>query len=552
MSRQNNPEQPHIRAVDAGVSLPGRTVLSGVTVTVSPGTRLAVVGENGVGKTTLLHLLAGLRGPDVGTVTRAGTVTLVRQDMPDDPGRTVGDLVAEATQDADSALAALDAAAAALATGGTDGTGAEASYATALDRATSLDAWDAHRRVDVALAGLDACTDRYRELRTLSHGQRHRVRLACALGRDGTLLLDEPTNHLDARALDFLTGRLLAHRGGVAVVTHDRALLRDLTADGSGTFLDLDPTSDGTPRLTSGTYAEWTSRRRAEREAWEQEYAAQVSEHRRLEVAVDDARGSLTTGWRPGKGHAKHGRATRAAGTVQTLHRRQDALAAHAVDVPEPPLRLRWPELPVAPGRTLLTCEDVSVDGRLSGPVSLEVAGGDRLVLTGPNGAGKSTLVDVLRGEVTPTRGHVHVHDGVQVSVLSQHEPTWSGERAAQLYARVAGQDAPGLATLGLLDRTARATPADRLSQGQQRRLHLALCLADRPDLLVLDEPTNHLSAALVDEMTAALQVTGAAVVVVTHDRQMLRDLAGDATGDATGASDGEPGGQGWPVLALA
>lgn len=543
MSRQNNPEehQSHIRAVDLGISVAGRQILTGVTATVSPGNRLVIVGENGVGKTTLLHTLAGVREPDAGTLTRTGTVTLVQQAMDDQPGQTVGDLVADATAEADRALADLDAAAVALAEGTA---AAEQTYTRALDRATSLDAWDARRRVDVALAGLDACTDRNRTLRTLSHGQRYRVRLACALGRDGSLLLDEPTNHLDAGALAFLTSCLLERRGPVAVVTHDRALLRDLTADGHGTFLDLDPTSDGTPRVTTGTYDEWVSRRRAEREHWEQEYAAQVAEHRRLESAVDDARGRLTTGWRPEKGHNKHGRATRAAGTVQTLHRRQEALADHAVDIPEPPLTLRWPDVSVAPGRTLLTCDGVSVDGRLSGPVSLEISGGDRLVLTGPNGAGKSTLVDVLRGQVEPTGGRCHLHDGVRVSVLTQHEPTWSEHagqhtRAAEVYERAAGPGGPALSSLGLLDRTARSTPVGRLSQGQQRRLHLALCLASRPDLLVLDEPTNHLSATLVDEMTDALQTTEAAVIVVTHDRQMLRDLVGEA-GDGA-----------WPVLAL-
>jgi macrolide transport system ATP-binding/permease protein len=132
----------------------------------------------------------------------------------------------------------------------------------------------------------------------------------------------------------------------------------------------------------------------------------------------------------------------------------------------------------------------------------------------------------------------------VRVSVLTQHEPTWSeyaGQhtRAAEVYERVAGSGGPALSSLGLLDRTARSTPVERLSQGQQRRLHLALCLASRPDLLVLDEPTNHLSATLVDEMTDALRTTEAAVMVVTHDRQMLRDLVGEA-GDGA-----------WPVLAL-
>lgn len=125
-------------------------------------------------------------------------------------------------------------------------------YASALDAATRLDAWDAERRVDVALEALGACADRDRPLSTLSVGQRYRVRLACLLGaRHDILLLDEPTNHLDAGGLDFLTRRLREHDGGLAVVSHDRALLRDI----ANRFLDLDPARDGKPRL----YAAWAT-----------------------------------------------------------------------------------------------------------------------------------------------------------------------------------------------------------------------------------------------------------------------------------------------------
>lgn len=515
---------PHLAASRLGVTVADRTLFTGVTVTISAGDRLLIVGENGTGKTTLLHTLAGVRAPDTGQVHRTGGLTLVRQDM--DATGTVGDLVAAATADADAALSDLDRA---LSVGDLGDV-----YTDALDRATALDAWDAHRRIDIALAGLDACTDRTRPLLSLSHGQRYRVRLACALAsRADTLLLDEPTNHLDAASLDFLTSQLSAWSGGVVVVTHDRALLRDLATDGYATFLDLDPTADGLTRSVTGTYDDWTDRRRADRQRWEQEYAAQVAEHHRLESAVVDARSRLRGTWRPEKGHDKHGRATRADGIVQSLHRREKDLAAHAVEIPEPPLELCWPHASVASGRTLLTCTDVAVAGRLS-PVTLDLSGGEHVLLTGPNGAGKSTFADVIAGIVAPTSGTVHVHDGVQVGVLTQHEPEWPRPDlvAAEVYARhVARFDrAPGLASLGLLDRTARATPVGRLSQGQQRRLHLAMVLAERPELLILDEPTNHLSAVLVDALTAAVRGTAAGVIVVTHDRQMLRDL-GDTAG---------------------
>ena len=520
----------HIRAEGVSVTLGGQPVLTHVDATVSAGSRLAIVGENGRGKTTLLHVLAGLLPPDSGRVTSSGSVALAQQALEARSDETVGSLVELAIADSLRALADLDVATESL---GAQATGAEERYADALERATTLDAWDADRRVDVALAGLGACTDRDRRLRTLSVGQRYRVRLACVLGaQPDLLLLDEPTNHLDAAGLAFLTERLRAHRGGLALVTHDRALLRDV----ADSFLDLDPSEDGRPRLYAGGYEGWVEGRRADRARWEQDFADQQAEHRRLTQAAEEARSRLRDGWRPDKGTGKHQRATRAAGVVQTFNRRREDLEAHAVTVPRPPLELRWPVTRTRSGRPLLTCQEVTVAGRLDEPATVDLSGGDRLLLTGPNGSGKSTLLAVMAGELEPTSGQRVLHAGARMSVLSQEVPEWpAGLTAHQLFERhLAAREADGhargetsLGGLGLLDRQALAVPVSRMSQGQQRRLHLALCLADEPDLVVLDEPTNHLSSRLVDEMTEAIRSTRTAVVVATHDRQMLRDLGG-------------------------
>nr|BFE72409.1 hypothetical protein GCM10020092_057100 [Actinoplanes digitatis] len=172
-----------------------------MSVTVSARSRIAVVGENGRGKTTLLHVLAGLILPDEGIVQRAGTVGLARQELSARDGETVGTLTSLALAAPLAALAALDEATLAVSAGDP---AAGDRYAAALEAAVRLDAWDAQRRIDVALEALGACTDRDRPLATLSVGQRYRVRLACLLGaRDDLLLLDEPTNHLDAGGLDF-------------------------------------------------------------------------------------------------------------------------------------------------------------------------------------------------------------------------------------------------------------------------------------------------------------------------------------------------------------
>nr|WP_309248161.1 ATP-binding cassette domain-containing protein [Rothia santali] len=298
-------EAAHLSAEGVAVTRAGAPVLRGLDLTLNAASRLAVVGENGRGKTTLLHLLAGDLEPDAGTLRRAGTLALSRQALPAGEA-TVGDLVGEAAGPARAALAEFDAAAQALAeplaSPVPSGPSAEDRYERALARATALEAWDAERRVDLALEALGACVDRGRVLSTLSVGQRYRVRLACLLhGGADLLLLDEPTNHLDAAGLAYLTTRLRDYPGGVAVVTHDRALVRDVAHE----VLDLDPSADGRPRLHPGGYEGWREGRRRERERWVREHEAQLAEHARLRGAVEAARDRLDTGGaRPRDGQA--------------------------------------------------------------------------------------------------------------------------------------------------------------------------------------------------------------------------------------------------------
>lgn len=517
----------HLSARDLTVVRGERTLIDRLSFTANPGSRIAVVGENGRGKTTLLHTLVGRLEPAGGHLSVHGTVGIAEQQMTA-TGRTVGDAVADAIRPALAALDVLEQSTTALADGLP---GADEDFAAALASAEKLDAWDAERRVLIALAALDTEQDFSVGLDTLSVGQRYRVRLACLLGAsDDILLLDEPTNHLDHSGLDFLTRSLLGRRGAVILVSHDRALLADV----ADTVIDLDPTPDGLPHVYGDGYAGYCRGREAMRVRWEQDFAEEQARRAELRQQLDDARARLSTGWRPPKGTGKHTRQSHAPGLVQAVRRRQLNLEENAVTVPEPPLQLALPELPARRGVPLLTAEDVTVDGRLHIPINLAVKGGSRHVITGPNGAGKTTLLRVLADDLSPDSGRVWRTPGVRVSSLDQESTLPAELTARETYRRhvgalvargeLADDQVLNLDSLGLL----RHEEADRrvraLSMGQRRRLDLALLFGSLPDVLLLDEPTNHLSVRLVDELTQALQVTRAAVVLVTHDRQLLRD----------------------------
>ncbi|WP_265523204.1 ABC-F family ATP-binding cassette domain-containing protein [Oerskovia flava] len=533
----------HLAADDLAFAYPGRPVLEHVSLRVSAGTRLGVVGENGTGKSTLLGVLSGRLHPSAGDVRRDGTLAVVEQELVPVPGETVGDLVSASLTSLRTVAGELERA-----TQGFDHEqGNLAELTELLARAEHLAVWDADRRVDVALSRLGACRDPERELASLSVGERYRVRLACRLAeRTDLLLLDEPTNHLDTSGIDYLTGEVVAWRGGVVMVTHDRQLLDDVATE----ILDLDPAMDGRPVLYGQPgYLAYRFAKNQALHRWRQRYRAERKRAEKLAAVLDASYEGLSDEWRPPKGSQKHRRATRARIHVKAADRLIERLEADAVEVPVPPLQLTFPDLPaLSPGwdteAPLVEVRNprVGPDGaaRLDLPgTRIAIPPSGRLLITGVNGSGKSTLLGVLAGAIGLDRGMRTVRDGVRTGVVAQEGPDLGPDARERTgfdeYAREAldlldaGRLDPDhlvpVAFLGLLSEEDLERPLRELSAGQRRRFDLARALLAVPHLLLLDEPTNHLSIDLVDELTQALRVTPAAVVVATHDRRMREDF---------------------------
>lgn len=523
---------PALLAHDLVRTLGGRRVLDGVSLTASPGRRIGIIGENGVGKSTLLRLLAGVEEPDAGTVARPPDLGFLAQELPFDGTRTVADVVDDALRETRAGLADLEALTELLARtpeDHPDHTGLLTRYGVRLEEAREREAWDADRRAALVLAGLGlAAVGQDRVLGSLSGGQRGRLAVAALLvRRPAALLLDEPTNHLDDTAAAFVEEQVRALPGVVVVASHDRAFLDAVCTD----LLDLDPAVEGPVRF-GGNYSAYLAQKTAERERWERRYAeeqeelaalrrsAGVTAHR---VAPDRGpRDSEKMGYGRRANRVQHQISRR----VRNANRRLEELERAQVGQPPRPLRFGGgaPAGQAAEG-TLVALRQVRVPGRLEVPL-LDVEANERLLVSGGNGAGKSTLLAVLAGELG-ARGTVRRRPGLTVGTLAQDTVfARPGRTVRETYARGVGverAEAVPLTTLGLVEEADLGRPVGQLSVGQRRRLALALLVARPPQLLLLDEPTNHLSPRLCDELEDALGPGPGAIVLASHDR-WLRD----------------------------
>jgi ATP-binding cassette subfamily F protein uup len=500
-----------------GASRPGKPLFADLSVTVSTGDRLGIVGLNGCGKSTLLRVLAGIDEPESGQVIRGRGVRIEMLDQ--NPVLPPG-----------SALAAVG------------------------------EGWEAEAVLDRLGMGAFAGAD----TSTLSGGQAKRVALARTLVAECDLLiLDEPTNHLDIDAIAWLEDRLAAYRGGLILVTHDRHVLDRVT----NKVLELDR---GTGYLHDGGYDAYLEGK-AERE----EQAASDEASRKILARQELAWLRRGAPARTRKSKARIESATRIVETqAQAAARpgaldltaagpaggRGDAAAKGTKGWGAGGVEKRYPGTPRL-GDQVVDLHGVGHryrdDQGTEGPwlferVELLLDPRERLGIVGPNGGGKSTLLDIIAGRLEPVAGSVSRGPTVRLGYYDQVGVTLDlNQRVRDAVAGPTRQ--PDWQDAALLEQfwfepDAQFAPIGLLSGGERRRLQLLLVLAQKPNVLLLDEPTNDLDIDTLRVMEDYLDEWPGALVVVSHDRAFLERTVDDVVVvDGHGSARRQAGGYaGW------
>ncbi len=524
MSSTNSSGLAALVARDLTKSYGDRVVLHGTDLVANPAEPLGLVGENGVGKSTLVRLLAGAERPDSGAVHRPADLVHLDQEPAFRTGATVGDVLARALAPLHDAVARIESLAQDLGEGP-----AMDEYAAVLAWAERHDAWDADRRAQLAAArlGLDSLGPD-RPVATMSGGERTRLGLAAMLPRrPECVLLDEPTNHLDDQAVAFLEELLLGLPGVVVVASHDRAFLDRVCA----VVVDLDPMHFGVDgsggNRYAGGYTDYLSAKRASRRRWEAAFLAQQDELDELRTAAATTARQVAHNRAPRDNDKsiyqfKAGNVARSVSRrVKDAERRVQVLERDRIPKPPKELSFRGTLARGGPAGVVVQVSDLVVAGRVRVP-RLDLAAGERMLVTGANGSGKSTLLAVLAGRLDPTSGTASV-SARRIGHLPQDVRFARPDRTPLEIFAAATDGRVALADLGLLHPRDHSRPVSVLSVGQQRRLGLAILVGRRPDLLLLDEPTNHISLSLAEELEDALQHSTGTVVVASHDRWLRR-----------------------------
>ncbi|KPP99315.1 ATP-binding cassette domain-containing protein [Marinobacter sp. HL-58] len=491
---------------DLSLQRGGVWLLEAVNLTVQPGQRVAIVGANGAGKSSLFQLLLGQLAPEQGSVSLPGgcRIAHMAQEVAAS-SRSARDFVLDGDHDLRRMEAELAAA---------EERGDDHAVARIHGELDVHEAWSAPRRAESLLRGLgfsDADADR--PVSSFSGGWRIRLNLAQALMRPSDLLLlDEPTNHLDLDACLWLENWLRRYEGTLLFISHDRDFMDRVATH----LVHFDQRK---LELYTGNYSAFETQRSeriAQQQAGYERQQARIAEIQRF---IDRFKAKAT-------------KARQAQSRVKALERMEKIAPAH-VDSPfsfEFPVadKVSNPLLSIRNGAAGYG-ETVVLEG-----INLSLLPGSRIGLLGPNGAGKSTLMDALRGERTLLRGERTTGEHLAIGYFAQHQLESLDLDASpflhlqRLAPRASEQSIRNF--LGGFDfhGDGALSPIRSFSGGEKARVALAVIAWQKPNLLLLDEPTNHLDLEMRQALTMALQNFDGAIVVVSHDRHLLRNTVDD------------------------
>ncbi len=478
-----------------------KTLIEGASLQIHPGWKVGLTGANGCGKSTLFALLRGELHQDSGDLEMPASwvIAHVAQETP-----ALACPALEYALDGDAELRRIETA---LAAAEAAHNGEEIGHLHG--RLQEIGGYAARARAAALLDGLGfSAADMERPVSDFSGGWRMRLNLAQALMcRSDLLLLDEPTNHLDLDAVIWLEQWLGDYRGTLVLISHDRDFLDAVVSQ-------IAHIENQQLTLYTGGYSNF-ERQRAERLAQQQAmFEKQQRERAHLQKYVDRFRAQAT-------------KARQAQSRIKALERMETIAAAHI----DNPFSFSFRECGAAPD-PLLQLEDAAagyVDKPILAGMQLTIRPGERIGLLGRNGAGKSTLIKLLSGRLQPTAGVRREGKGLQLGYFAQHalESLRPEESALQHMLRLDPQtrEQDLRNYLGGFDfhGDMATAPCAPFSGGEKSRLALALLIWGKPNLLLLDEPTNHLDLEMRHALTLALQDYEGGMVIVSHDRALLR-----------------------------
>ena len=481
-------------------------LLDNASATIFPGHKVGLVGKNGCGKSSFFALLKGELSVDAGTLNYPSgwQLSSVAQETPalDMPAL-------EYVMDGDREFRGLEAE---LARAEEQGDGLK--VAELHGKLEAIGGYSIRARAGSLLHGLGFAREQQESpVRTFSGGWRMRLNLAQALlCRSDLLLLDEPTNHLDLDAVIWLEGWLKSYRGTLILISHDRDFLDRVI----NRIIHIE---NGKLNEYTGGYSDFELQRA-------EQLAQQQSLFEKQQVALNHMQAYID------RFRYKASKARQAQSRLKAMERMEKILPAH-VDS-QFSFSFREPDALPTP---LMVMENLSAgygDKLILEKIKLNLVPGSRIGLLGRNGAGKSTFIKLLAGELAPLSGVLEPAKGVKIGYFAQHQLEYLRPDDSPLahLTRMAPDKTEQelrsfLGGFGFQGDKA-LDPVGPFSGGEKARLVLALVVWEKPNLLLLDEPTNHLDLEMREALTLALQGFDGAMVIVSHDRHLLRTTTDD------------------------